>query len=57
MFGESFVLAYSKEVPMVCPVCHGQMIKTKARPVDACPKSIRCVHCRFVIYYKGVAAA
>lgn len=42
---------------MICPVCHGQMIKTKARPVDACPKSIKCVHCRFVIYYKGVEAA
>jgi len=42
---------------MVCPVCHSQMIKSRALSKGTFPSSIRCVQCNFVIYYKGLKAA
>ena len=45
------------EFPMICPVCHGQMIKSKHSPSDPLPESIKCVCCRFVIYFKGLKPA
>jgi hypothetical protein len=42
---------------MICPVCHSQMIKVRARFDQPGPAQIRCVECRFTIFYRGLKAA
>ena len=39
---------------MICPLCHSQMIKVRARADVSGPSQIRCVDCRFVIFYCGI---
>lgn len=39
---------------MICPVCHAQMIKVKSQLTVKEPDQIRCVSCRFAIFYRGL---
>ena len=41
---------------MICPLCHSQMIKVHARAHGGRPEQIRCLDCRFVIFYRGLRA-
>lgn len=42
---------------MICPVCHSQMIKVRSQADQTQPGQIRCVNCRFAIFYRGLKAA
>lgn len=42
---------------MICPVCHNQMIKVRSRLDANAPGQIRCIECRFTIFYRGLKAA
>jgi hypothetical protein len=42
---------------MICPLCHSQMIKVRTRPGQSEPSEIRCVDCRFFIFYRGIKPA
>ena len=42
---------------MICPVCHAQMIKVRNRLDSTQAGQIRCVECRYAIFYRGLKAA
>jgi hypothetical protein len=41
---------------MICPLCHSQMIKVRVRHDSTQPGQIRCIQCRFAIFYRGLKA-
>ena len=40
-------------IEVICPLCHSQMIKVRSRAGSG-PEQIRCIDCRFVIFYRGM---
>ena len=42
---------------VICPVCHSQMIKVRNQAHSQEPGQIRCINCRFAIFYRGLKAA
>ncbi|MBI4859691.1 MAG: hypothetical protein HY815_05435 [Candidatus Riflebacteria bacterium] len=49
------LLAPQEVGPVICPHCHSQMIKVRKATNPEGPSQIRCVECRFEIFYRGVA--